>query len=86
MFWASNWFYTYQQNGFNLYLFNLRGRTFNNIWYWLSQIIGAIVFGFILDNVKLGSRKTRAWLGWGILFVIVNVIVRSLPSLANFWL
>lgn len=74
MFWASNWFYTYQQNGFNLYLFNLRGRAFNNIWYWLSQILGAIVFGFILDNAKLGSRKTRAWLGWGILFVIVNVI------------
>ncbi|KAF8445503.1 major facilitator superfamily domain-containing protein [Terfezia claveryi] len=74
MFWASNWFYTYQQNGFNLYLFNLRGRAFNNIWYWLSQIFGAVVFGFILDNVRLGSRKTRAWLGWGILFVIVNVI------------
>lgn len=79
MFWASNWFYTYQQNGYNLYMFNLRGRAFNNIWYWLAQIFGAIVFGFILDNVRLGSRKRRAWLGWGILFVIVNVIVRSSP-------
>lgn len=75
MFWASNWFYTYQQNCFNLYIFNLRGRAFNNIWYWLSQIFGAILFGFLLDNHKLGSRRTRAWLGWGILFVIVNLVV-----------
>jgi len=74
MFWASNWFYTYQQNCFNLYLFDLRGRAFNNIWYWLSQIFGAVMFGFILDNTSLGSRKTRAWLGWGILFAIVNLI------------
>ncbi|KAF8474633.1 hypothetical protein BDZ91DRAFT_711380 [Kalaharituber pfeilii] len=74
MFWASNWFYTYQQNCYNLYLFNLRGRAFNNIWYWLAQILGAVAFGFVLDNTRLGSRKTRAWLGWGILFVIVNVI------------
>lgn len=78
MFWASNWFYTYQQNAFNLYLFNLRGRTFTNIWYWLSQIVGAIAFGFILDNTRLGGRKTRAYVGWGVLFVIVNVIVSTL--------
>lgn len=76
MFWASNWFYTYQQNAFNLYLFNLRGRTFTNIWYWLAQIFGAVIFGFILDNGRIGTRKTRAWVGWGILFVIINVIVR----------
>ncbi|KAI5810151.1 major facilitator superfamily domain-containing protein [Peziza echinospora] len=74
MFWASNWFYTYQQNCYNLYLFNLRGRAFNNIWYWLAQIIGAVLFGVILDNQRLGSRKMRAWIGWGILFVVVNVI------------
>lgn len=27
-FWASNWFYTYQQNCYQLFYFNLRGRTF----------------------------------------------------------
>ena len=84
MFWASNWFYTYQQNCFNLYLFDLRGRAFNNIWYWLSQIFGAVMFGFVLDNTSLGSRKTRAWLGWGILFVIVNLVVSILTYLAFF--
>ena len=82
MFWASNWFYTYQQNCYNLYLFNLRGRAFNNIWYWLAQIIGAVLFGVILDNQRLGSRKMRAWIGWGILFVVVNVIVSHSPPSA----
>lgn len=70
-FWASNWFYTYQQNSYNVYMFNLRGRTFTNLWYWLAQIIGALMFGFFLDNKKM-SRRTRAISGWVILFAVVN--------------
>ncbi|KAH0603610.1 uncharacterized protein H6S33_007269 [Morchella sextelata] len=70
-FWASNWFYTYQQNSYNVYMFNLRGRTFTNLWYWLAQIIGALMFGFFLDNKKM-SRRTRAIAGWVILFAVVN--------------
>ncbi|KAL0639889.1 hypothetical protein Q9L58_000980 [Maublancomyces gigas] len=72
-FWASNWFYTYQQNAYNIYMFNLRGRTFTNLWYWLAQIIGALAFGFFLDNQKL-SRRKRALFGWGILFLVVNAV------------
>jgi MFS family permease len=34
MFWASNWFYTYQFNDFNQYYFNIRTRAFNNLFYW----------------------------------------------------
>jgi MFS family permease len=56
MFFASNWFYTYQFNGMNAAHFNTRTRALNNTLYWLSQIIGAFVFGFALD-IK-GIRRT----------------------------
>lgn len=52
-----------------------------NLWYWLAQIIGALAFGFFLDNHKM-KRKTRAVCGLAILFVVINSIVRpSLPPL-----
>lgn len=66
-FWASNWFYTWQFNDFNLALFNPRTRGLNNLLYWLSQIIGAGLFGLFLDSVRL-SRRMRAYVGWAILF------------------
>lgn len=81
LFWASNWFYTYQQNCYNLFLFSLRGRAFNNLWYWLAQIVGALSFGFVLD-MKGMTRRKRAIIGWGVLFVAVMVIVR-LTGCAN---
>ncbi|KAF8244935.1 MFS general substrate transporter [Wilcoxina mikolae CBS 423.85] len=72
-FWASNWFYTYEQNAYNLYMFNTRTRSFTGLWYWLSQIFGSLLFGWFLDN-KSWSRRTRAIAGWGVLFIIVNVV------------
>jgi hypothetical protein len=72
-FWASNWFYTYQQNAYNLYMFNTRSRAFTGLWYWLSQIIGSLLFGWFLDN-KILNRRKRAMAGWALLFVIINVI------------
>lgn len=36
MFWASNWFYTYQFNDMNAYYFNIRTRAFNNLFYWYN--------------------------------------------------
>ncbi|KAI5818130.1 major facilitator superfamily domain-containing protein [Pyronema omphalodes] len=72
-FWASNWFYTYQMNAYNLFMFNTRTRSFTGLWYWLAQIIGSISFGAFLDSKKL-TRRNRAIAGWVILFVIVNVV------------
>ncbi|KAA8904795.1 major facilitator superfamily domain-containing protein [Sphaerosporella brunnea] len=72
-FWASNWFYTYQQNAYNLYMFNTRTRSFTGLWYWLAQIVASILFGLFLDNKKL-SRRNRALAGWIVLFLIVNSI------------
>jgi hypothetical protein len=72
LFAGSNWFYTYQ---FQVYngggFFNLRARSLNNLIYWLCQIIGAGVFGVILDWNRLGTRKTRAFIGNTIVLVIL---------------
>lgn len=68
MFIASNWFYAYQFNSVNAGYFNIRTRSFNNLWYWASQILGAMIFGKFLDIPSLGRRK-RGIVGLLILFV-----------------
>lgn len=70
MFFASNWFYTWQFNNYNAALFNIQARSLNNFVYWISQIIGSIAMGFLLDNSKI-SRRVRAFTGWGALFAMV---------------
>jgi hypothetical protein len=69
MFFASNWFYTYQFNDVNLARFNTRTRALNNTLYWIAQIWGACVFGFCLDYPNL-RRTTRAILAWIALYVL----------------
>ena len=73
MFFASNWFYTYQFNGVNLAQFNTRTRALNNTLYWSSQIAGALVFGYALDISRF-RRTVRAKAVWLVLFVITMVI------------
>lgn len=73
-FWASNWFYTYQFNDYNLALFNLRTRSLNALLYWLSQIFGSGLFGLLLDFQKLFSRQQRAVLGWVILSCVIFIV------------
>ncbi|CAL1696861.1 unnamed protein product [Somion occarium] len=73
MFFASNWFYTWQFNDFNLALFNIRTRSLNNLVYWLAQIIGSVSIGFLLDQRGL-SRRVRAFSGWCILLFMVLVV------------
>ncbi|RAL64249.1 hypothetical protein DID88_002141 [Monilinia fructigena] len=72
MFWASNWFYTYQQNGMNAAVFNTRTRALNNVLYWSAQIIGALIFGFGLDAGNF-RRSVRAKSALAFLFVITMV-------------
>ncbi|EMC92678.1 hypothetical protein BAUCODRAFT_37580 [Baudoinia panamericana UAMH 10762] len=73
MFFASNWFYTYQFNDVNLAQFNTRTRALNSCLYWTSQLIGASVFGFALD-ITYFKRTTRAKIAWAALFVLTFVI------------
>jgi hypothetical protein len=73
MFFASNWFYTYQFNDVNLAQFNTRTRALNSTLYWVAQMIGASVFGFALDfpNVR---RTTRAKAAWVVMFALTFAV------------
>ena len=73
MFFASNWFYTYQFNDVNYARFNVRTRALNNALYWLAQILGAGVFGFALDfpNVR---RTTRAKIAWVVMLLLTFAV------------
>lgn len=60
LFLASNWFYTYHFQCVNLPYFNLRTRCLNNVLYWLMQIVGAYIVGYLLDTGSLRrSRRAR---------------------------
>lgn len=65
---ASNWFYTYQFNNYNAARFNVRTRSLNSLLYWLSQMVGAIGIGFLLDYQKF-TRPVRARIGFAIIFI-----------------
>jgi hypothetical protein len=73
MFFASNWFYTYQFQNVNLAKFNVRTRALNDTIYWIAQMLGALVFGFALDfpNVR---RTTRAKFAWIAMFVLTFAV------------
>jgi len=73
MFFASNIFYTYQQNDMNGAHFNTRTRALNNLLYWLSQIGGAVVFGYALDIPSI-RRSLRAKASFVALFSLVFII------------
>ncbi|KAJ6145230.1 UNC93-like protein [Penicillium chermesinum] len=69
MFLASNWFYGYHFNAVNLAYFTVRTRALNSLLYWLMQMVGAFVFGQLLDLPCL-SRPARAKLNFGVLVAI----------------
>jgi MFS family permease len=68
MFFNANVFYSYQQNDVNGLNFNIRTRSLNSALYWVAQMTGGLLMGFLLDLHNL-NRRTRAKMGWGILFV-----------------
>ncbi|CAG8458931.1 851_t:CDS:10 [Diversispora eburnea] len=78
MFLASNWFYAYQFNAVNAFYFNIRTRSFNNLWYWAAQIISAAIFGRLLDANNL-SRKTRGI--YGLLILVVTITANWIGGL-----
>ncbi|KAI1812018.1 MFS general substrate transporter [Poronia punctata] len=73
MFFSSNIFYTYQQNGVNLAHFSLSARSLNSLLYWLAQILGAMVYASALDYPKV-RRSVRAKASLIGLFVLTFVI------------
>ena len=74
MFFASNYFYTWQFNDYNGALFSIRARGLNNFVYWTSQIFGSWMIGYlVLDSPRL-RRRTRAIIGWSIVFAFVWIV------------
>ena len=60
-------------NEYNDALFNIRARSLNNLVYWLSQIVGSISIGILLDQ-RAVSRRIRAFSGWAVLLVMVFIV------------
>ncbi|KJZ72011.1 hypothetical protein HIM_08572 [Hirsutella minnesotensis 3608] len=73
MFFASNFFYTYQNNAMNAAHFNTRTRALNNLLYWLAQIFGAILMGYCLDITSI-RRSVRAKIAFAFLTTLTFVI------------
>jgi len=73
MFFASNWFYTYQFQDVNLAQFNTRTRALNNTLYWFAQMLGALLFGCALDFSRI-RRTTRAKIAWVVMFVLTFAV------------
>ncbi|KIJ66415.1 hypothetical protein HYDPIDRAFT_174514 [Hydnomerulius pinastri MD-312] len=74
MFYASNYFYTWQFDDYNGALFNIRARSLNNFVYWLSQIFGSIGIGSLVLDQPVLKRRVRAFLGWAILLAMVFIV------------
>jgi MFS family permease len=73
MFFASNWFYTYHFNAINGSRFNTRTAALNNVLYYSMQIVGAFIFGYMLDRPSI-RRTVRAKAVWVVLFLLTFVI------------
>ena len=79
-FFTSTWFYTYEFNGYNNMLFNVRTRGLNSGLFWGSEMIGATLTGFITDKKGWTMRKRGVcafiWnlvaltIAWGAAFVV----------------
>ncbi|KAG6335975.1 hypothetical protein ID866_3128 [Astraeus odoratus] len=74
MFFASNYFYTWQFNDYNGAIFTIRARGLNNFVYWTSQILGSIFIGYIILDKKSLGRRVRAFAGWTIVFLMVFIV------------
>ncbi|KAF9972623.1 DUF895 domain membrane protein [Actinomortierella ambigua] len=68
-FFFSNFSYTYQFNDFNGSSFNIRTRSLNSVLFWISQIIGALVIGYVLDRAPY-RRPKRAMLGLALILLL----------------
>lgn len=71
---AGLWYIPYQSNDFNAYFFDLRTRAFGSLWFDFGQFVTAVILGLLLDFKKLGDRRRRAFIGWTLLFVLINAV------------
>ena len=60
-------------NDYNAALFNIRARSLNNLVYWVSQILGSVSIGLLLDQHQF-RRRARAFAAWSILLTFVLIV------------
>merc|ERR1712217_951570 len=70
-YFASNWFYTYNFNGFNGHQFNVRSRGLNSANFWCAQMVAAFGFGKVLDADAPARTRARN----GIVLVALSLVV-----------
>ena len=57
-------------NNYNGAIFDIQACSLNNLVYWLTQIVGSLFMGIILDQKKF-NRWKHAFSGWSLLFAMV---------------
>ncbi|BEJ15812.1 hypothetical protein CspHIS471_0504170 [Cutaneotrichosporon sp. HIS471] len=72
MFFASNYFYAYQ-GAVVPFIFNGRSRALSSLITNLGAVIGGLFVGFLLDLIP-AQRRTRAMIGWLVVFVFVGSV------------
>lgn len=65
-------------NVVNADYFNIRTRSFNNLWYWAAQIIGASFFGKFLDSKNLPRRSRGIY---GLLIIAIALTANWIGGL-----
>lgn len=73
LFFSSNWFTAYQFNAVNGAYFNTRTKALNNVMYWLFQIIGAGLFGVLMDLESV-RRSVRAKINLVVIFLVTMAV------------
>lgn len=74
-FGASNWFYTYQTNDFNVPNFTLRTRSFNGLWSNFFNMVGVWTMGTFLDFPFTSKHLGRAMRAkFGIIYLLVATL------------
>eukprot|EP00434_Breviolum_minutum_P013066 symbB.v1.2.011512.t1/scaffold777.1/size163462/3 len=68
---ASNWFYTYNFNGFNGHQFNIRTRGLNSAAFWAAQMAASMRFGQVLDADLPPRQRAR----YGMLLVAFALLL-----------
>lgn len=73
MFFASNYFYAYQ-GAVNTVKFDGPTRALNATLEAAGAIIGALLIGYCVLDVKGVRRRNRGYLGWSICLVLTIII------------
>lgn len=73
MFFASNYFYAYQ-GALNTARFDGPTRALNAVLEAAGAIVGALMIGYLVLDVKWLKRRTRGYLGLGVVVVITTIV------------